>query len=106
MSGRFAHTISPVRSTLRFHVATLLRREPVDPLILLAISAEFTWSLMTTIHLVSSALIPGFERRLEVGGFLLLEDSLWPMSVLDPKQTYTTDRYQRGAQADPHKNSG
>ncbi|OQW66164.1 MAG: hypothetical protein BVN29_06725 [Nitrospira sp. ST-bin5] len=60
-----------------------MRREPVDPLILLAISAELTWRLMTTIHLVSSALITGFERRLEVGGFLLLEDSLWTMAALE-----------------------
>jgi len=28
---------------------------------------------------------------------------IWPRSVLDPKQNYTTDHYQRGAYADPHK---
>jgi hypothetical protein len=26
------------------------------------------------------------------------------LSESDPKQTYTTDRYQRGAYTDPHKN--
>jgi hypothetical protein len=33
-------------------------------LILLAILAESTWQLLTTINLVSSAIISGFERRL------------------------------------------
>jgi len=40
-----------------------------SPLIFLAISAESTWRLLTTINLVSAALISGFERRLEVGEF-------------------------------------
>jgi hypothetical protein len=35
-----------------------------SPLILLAILAESTWQLLTTINLVSSAIISGFERRL------------------------------------------
>jgi len=28
----------------------------------------------------------------------------WPMAVLAPNPKYTTDRYQKGAYADPHKN--
>ena len=42
-------------------------------------------------------------RRGDLGAELPLLAVLRP-SVSDPKQTPTTDRYQRGAYADPHKN--
>jgi len=35
------------------------------------------------------------------------DEQLWHLqqtTAFDPKQTYTTDRYQRGSYADPHKN--